>query len=218
MNKKWALLVLATTTVLMTASCAFFADPTPYDPSAEGWTLAASNDFSSSVTNDEIPSLLTEGNPSVSIAGDALQYIGDSAPDDKIWLRTDYGYTDAGTAYKLYVELLDPFPVDEVFEVSFHLWHDSLDGKIVAVLEQDSMKVFVYGNDPVDDSFEWTGYSGSFDFGSAAFELLISGTSLTARLINLTDSHEYAVVSSTVPSSSYHDGHDIRFRIAGVGS
>lgn len=200
------------------AGCELFSnpDPVPYDPTEGGWTLVAENDFSSSVTTTEIPILDIEADPTAVATDGVLVYSGDSAPDDKIWLRTDYGYTNTSTAYKLYVEPRGSLHDD--MGLRFHLWNDSFIGKLSADIDPGVLRLDAWGGGPSDEHFGTADIPSGVDAPGLAFELIIDGSSLTSRLIDLETSHEYAVVNGELSDLSYYDGHDIRLRLDGIGT
>ncbi len=206
---------IAVVAVVVAATGCEIAPPEPYDPAAGGWTLVEENDFSTSVTNTSFPNLIIEGDAEAIIENGQLKYVGDSSPDDKIWLRTDYGYTNTDTAYKLYVEPKHQLGLEE--SIIFFMCNRDFPGKIGASIDSSLIGLRTLDG-PADQTFGDDPYPQSIDYANAAFELIIDGSDIECRLIMLDSSRVMASVTGVLTDLSYYDGHDVRLRLDCIGT
>lgn len=214
--KPWYLAFVVLACVLP-VSCSLFSDPIPYDPLQDSWVLVAENDFSTDLVTTTIPIFMAEGDPTAVIDDGRLRYTGDSFPDDKIWICTDYGFTDTSTDYKIYIEPTEGLDGSDE-NIYFHLWNNTFDGKISGVLSNETIRLSTWGGGPSDQFFGETSFPSGMDFSSIAFELIIEGFELTLRLIDLNTSNVKASVTGALQTLDYYDGHDIRLRLSYIGT
>lgn len=216
MRTAWGI-VLVATALLTACDDTQSEDPYNYDPASGGWTLVLANDFSTAISGDGFEELLIEGDPSVDIVDGSLRYIGDSSPDDKMWLRTPYGFTDTMHQYKLYVEPGGRLEISNGQHISFSLWSLSTEAKLEADLRGDELFLAAWGDGSADD--QWNAeLSDDVAVDDTAFELIIEGASLIARLVDLHTGAVIASVEGTLGDLEYYGDHDIRLRCGYSGT
>lgn len=84
-------------------------------------------------------------------------------------------------------------------------------------MEATVIKLAVFGESAADFSTSGS-YPDGVNVARTAFELVISGRDMHARLVDLDDARVYSSVSGLLPSRFFVGGRDVRLRLDGIGT